>query len=70
MLYATYTYTLIMQAEQICPEWSRDEVLTLFSLDFRLTGMVSSLEILYLIGALIVAFLVDNNLKNYKSDFI
>lgn len=44
--------------------------MTLLSLDFRMTGMVSSLEILYLIGALIVAFLVDNNLKNYKSDFI
>jgi hypothetical protein len=53
-----------------CPEWSQEEVLTLFSLDFRLTGMVSALEVLYLIGALIVASLVDNGLKNYKSDFI
>ena len=69
MLYTMDTL-IIIQVEQICPEWSREEVLTLFSLDFRLTGMVSSLEILYLVGALIVAFLVDNNLKNYKSDFI
>jgi hypothetical protein len=32
--------------------------------------MVSALAVLYLIGALIVAALVDNNLKNYKSDFV
>ena len=55
---------------QSCPEWKRDEVLTLFSLDFRLTGMVSSLAVLYLMGALIVASLVDNYLKNYKTDFV
>jgi hypothetical protein len=58
------------QELQSCPEWNRDEVLTLFSLDFRLTGTVSSLACVYLLGALIVAGLVDNNLKNYKTDFI
>lgn len=40
------------------------------SLDFRLTGMVSALSILYLAGALIVGALVDNSLQNYKSDFV
>jgi len=53
-----------------CPEWSRDEVMTLLSLDFRLNGMVSFICVLYLSGALIVALLVENNLKNYKSDFV
>jgi hypothetical protein len=45
-------------------------VLTLLSLDLRLTGMVSTLCILYIVGGLIVAGLVDNSLKNYKYDFI
>lgn len=40
------------------------------SLDFRLTGMVSALSILYLAGALIVGGLVDNSLAHYKSDFV
>lgn len=53
-----------------CPEWDEGEVTTLLSLDFRLTGMVSCCSILYFIGALIVAFLVENSLKNYQSDFV
>lgn len=32
--------------------------------------MVAFLSILYIMGGLIVAFLVDHDLKNYKTDFI
>ena len=53
-----------------CPEWTKFEIVTLMSVDLRLAGMVSTVSILYLMGALIVAFLVRNNLLNYKSDFI
>lgn len=53
-----------------CPEWSSNEVLTLYSLDYRFSGMVSLLAMLYILGALIVAFIVENSLKNYKSDFV
>ena len=60
----------LLQNPPTCPEWSTDDVTTLLSLDFRLTGMVSALSVLYLAGALIVGALVDNSLANYKSDFV
>ncbi len=53
-----------------CPEWTKFEIVTLLASDLRLAGMVSTVSILYLFGALIVAFLVRSNLKNYKSDFV
>eukprot|EP01039_Chlorochromonas_danica_P003295 gene3295-3615_t len=53
-----------------CPEWPRHDVMTLIALDFRLSGMVALFSILYIIGGLIVAFLTDNSLKNYKTDFV
>lgn len=53
-----------------CTEWSGNEVMTLYSLDFRFSGMVSLLALLYILGAVIVAFIVENSLKNYKSDFV
>lgn len=53
-----------------CPEWSKFEVVTLLSIDMRLAGMVCIVSTLYLLGALIVALLVNHNLKNYKTDFI
>lgn len=59
-----------LTAPQSCPEWSSKDVMSLLSLDFRLAGMVAILSILYIIGGLIVASLVDNGLKNYKTDFI
>jgi len=55
---------------QECTQWDRNEVLNLYSLDFRFSGIVSLLAMLYILGALIVAFLVENSLKNYKSDFV
>jgi len=60
----------LLQSPRQCPEWSTEDVTTLMSLDFRLTGMVSALSILYLAGALIVGGLVDNSLAHYKSDFV
>lgn len=53
-----------------CPEWNQFEVLSLISLEFNFAGMVSTVSTLYLVGAIIVALLIENNLKNYKSDFI
>lgn len=53
-----------------CPEWPRHDVMTLIAMDFRLSGMVALFSILYIIGGLIVAFLTDNSLKNYKTDFV
>ncbi|RYY88299.1 hypothetical protein EON63_02655 [archaeon] len=60
----------MLQSPQSCPEWQRFEVMTLISLDVRLGGMVALLSILYIIGGLIVAIIVENSLKNYKTDFV
>lgn len=69
-IFTRYLHFLLSQNPPTCPEWSTDDVTTLLSLDFRLTGMVSALSVLYLAGALIVGALVDNSLANYKSDFV
>eukprot|EP01038_Epipyxis_sp_PR26KG_P011503 gene11503-15409_t len=56
--------------EDQCAAWATKDVLTLLSLDFRLTGVVQFVSLLFMIGALIVAGIFRTSLKNYKSDFI
>ena len=53
-----------------CPEWTVTEVVNLTVLDVKIAGVVAFLCLMYLFGALIVAGLLRENLKNYKSEFI
>jgi hypothetical protein len=53
-----------------CPEWPQSEVIDLLALDLKVAGFVAIVSVIYLLGALIVGFLVKNNLKDYKSDYI
>jgi hypothetical protein len=53
-----------------CPEWSTDEVIKLLVLDLKLTGTVSLVSIVYLIGAIVVALLLRISLKNYKTEYV
>ena len=54
----------------MCPEWSQSEIVQLSTLDLKLAGLVAFLCLTYLLGALVVAGVVREKLKNYKSDFI
>lgn len=53
-----------------CPEWPQTEVIDLLALDLKVAGFVAIVSVIYLLGALVVGFLVKNNLKDYKSDYI
>lgn len=53
-----------------CPEWGTDEVISLLVLDLKIAGIVAFVSLLYLFGAMIVAFLVQQSLENYKSEYI
>ena len=54
----------------MCPEWSQSEIVQLSTLDLKLAGLVSFLCLTYLLGALVVAGVVREKLKNYKTDYI
>ena len=56
--------------ESKCPEWPQSEVIDLLALDLKVAGFVAIVSVIYLLGALVVGFLVKNNLKDYKSDYI
>ncbi len=53
-----------------CPQWSEQEVVSMTATDMKLAGLVAFLSFAYLLGALIVAGLLRQNLKNYKSEFV
>lgn len=53
-----------------CPQWAKDEVISLLVLDLKIAGIVAFVSLLYLFGAMIVAFLVQQSLENYKNDYI
>jgi hypothetical protein len=56
--------------ENFCPQWTRDEIVTLLSLDLKVAGTVALTSIMYLIGAIIVAAYVRLSLRNYKCDYV
>jgi hypothetical protein len=53
-----------------CPQWNEEEVVAMTATDMKLAGLVAFLSFAYLLGALIVAGLLRQNLKNYKSEFV
>ena len=53
-----------------CPEWSTKEIVDMTAIDIKMAGLVAFLSLLYLIGALIVASLLRQNLKNYKTEYV
>lgn len=53
-----------------CPEWSPKDVVEMMALNIKIAGVVAFLAMSYLIGALTVSGLVQDNLRNYKSDYI
>jgi len=53
-----------------CPEWSSEEVRSLVSSDFKLAGTAAACCITYFVGALIIAHLVRQNLKEYRCEFV
>ena len=53
-----------------CPEWREDEIVEMTATDIKMAGLVAFLSFAYLLGALIVAGLLRENLKNYKSEFV
>jgi hypothetical protein len=58
------------QENDRCPEWTQTEVTAILSLDLQVAGFVAVVSIIYLLGAFIIGFVVKNNLKDYKSDYI
>jgi hypothetical protein len=56
--------------KNLCPEWSKADVISLLVLDLRIAGVVGLVCILYLVGALIVASIVNYSLRNYKTDYV
>ena len=53
-----------------CPEWSTQEIVDMTAIDIKMAGLVAFLSLLYLIGALVVAGLLRENLKNYKTEYV
>ena len=61
----------ITGSTNLCPEWSQGDVIKLLVLDLRVAGVVGLVCIMYLVGALVVAFFTLNySLRNYKTDFV
>lgn len=50
-----------------CPEWTNTEIITLLSLDLKISAFVAIVSVIYLTGALTVGLIVWQNLRNYKS---
>jgi hypothetical protein len=50
-----------------CPEWSNQEIITLLSLDLKISSFVAIVSVIYLTGALTVGLIVWRRLLSYKS---
>ena len=61
---------LTNEDDRRCPEWSESEVKLLLSVEIRLVAVTMFVFSFYHIGACIVTYVFQSNLKNYKSDFI
>jgi len=53
-----------------CPEWTQSEVLSLLALDLKITGIVALVSVVYLIGAFIIAWIENEHLNNYETDYV
>lgn len=53
-----------------CPEWTRLEVLMILASDFRIASLCALLGIIYEVGGLFAGFLLQDNLKAYRCEYI
>ena len=53
-----------------CPEWSTKEIVDMTAIDIKMAGLVAILSLIYLFSAIVVAWLLRENLKNYKTEYV
>lgn len=58
------------QENDRCPEWTQKDVTALVSIDLQVAGFLAIVSIIYLFLAFNIGFVVKNNLKDYKTDYI
>jgi len=56
--------------EDMCPEWTSEEIIQLTVLDLKIAGIVAFLCLVYLFGAITVASFIMDNLRNYKMEYV
>mmetsp|Transcript_3646 Transcript_3646/g.6905 ORF Transcript_3646/g.6905 Transcript_3646/m.6905 type:complete len:436 (-) Transcript_3646:33-1340(-) len=56
--------------EELCPEWSRQEIIHVIEADFKLAGLVAAISCLFAIRATRACWILIHNLRDYKCVYI
>lgn len=56
--------------EELCPEWTRDEIIHVVEADFKLAGLVAAISCLFAIRATRACTILIHNLKDYKCQYL
>lgn len=59
-----------LEDDELCPEWSREEIIHIIEADFKLAGLVASISCLFAIRATRACYILVHNLKDYKCVYI
>jgi len=53
-----------------CPEWETSEVISLVASDFRIAALTALLSVVYEFGGLVTGYLLHENLKSYRCEYL
>ena len=59
-----------LEDDELCPEWSRQEIIHIIEADFKLAGLVASISCLFAIRATRACYILIHNLKDYKCVYL
>jgi len=56
--------------ENLCPEWSREEIINVIEADYKLAGLVAAISCLFALRASRACWILISNLKDYKCVYL
>jgi len=56
--------------ENLCPEWTRNEIIHVVEADYKLAGLISAISCLFTLRASRACWILISNLKDYKCVYI
>jgi hypothetical protein len=59
-----------VEDDELCPEWSREEIIHIIEADFKIAGLTAAISCLFVVRAIRSCSLLLANLKNYKCTYL
>jgi hypothetical protein len=60
----------VLADEELCPEWTREEIVHVVEADFKMAGLVAAISCLFAIRATRACTILIHNLKDYKCVYL